>query len=133
MTDFMGEEIPVFDIADYYLPNNTQNMLVNNNRFGDALADFFSTLAHNITKNNTEPDYTLVLQRGHGFATLATSIEQAVYCAVYTTWNAEVQAMALEVQNGYGANSKEIKYLSAREAADCVAMNDAGLLKDWPV
>ena len=74
-----------------------------------------------------------MLQRGHGFATLATSIEQAVYHAVYTTWIAEVQATALEVQNGYGANPKEIEYLSAREAADCVAMNDAGFLKDWLV
>ncbi|KAL9137426.1 MAG: hypothetical protein Q9175_001350 [Cornicularia normoerica] len=58
---FVGEEVPVFDIADYYLPNDTQNMLVSNTRFGDALADLFSTPTNNNTKNNIEPDYTLVL------------------------------------------------------------------------
>lgn len=133
MTGFMGETVPVFDIADYYLPNDTQNMLVNNARFGGALADMFSTSAHNVTKNNTQPDYTLVLQRGHGFATVATSIEQAVYRAVYTTWNAEVQATGVEVQEAVGGSPSSLKYLTEREAADCVAMNNAGLVKDWPV
>lgn len=133
MTGFMGETVPVFDIAEYYLPNDTQNMLINNARFGGALADMFSTPAHNVTKNNTQPDYTLVLQRGHGFATVATSIEQAVYRAVYTTWNAEVEATAVDVQEAVGKNPSSLKYLTAREASDCVAMNDAGLLEDWPL
>ena len=39
MTGFIGEEVPVFDIVDYYLPHDTQNMLVRIDRFGDALAD----------------------------------------------------------------------------------------------
>ena len=133
MTGFMGETLSVFDIADYYQPNDTQNMLINKLRFGGALADMFSTAAHNVTKNNTQPDYTLVLQRGHGFATVATSIEQAVYRAVYTTWNAEVLATAVEVQEAIGRTPSSLKYLTAREAGDCVAMNDQGLLKDWPV
>lgn len=133
MTGFMGETVPVFDIADYYFPNDTQNMLINNARLGGALADMFSTPEHNVTKNNAEPDYTLVLQRGHGFATVATSIEQAVYRAVYTTWNAEVQATAVDVQEAVGKDPSSLEYLTAREAADCVAMNDQGLLKDWPL
>ena len=91
------------DIAEY-LPNDTQNILVNNPRFGAALADMFPTPAHNVTKNNTQPDYTVVLQRGHDFATVATSIEQAVYRALHTTWNAEVQATAVEVQLAGGKN-----------------------------
>lgn len=133
MTGFMGETVPVFDIAEYYLPNDTQNMLVNSPRFGGALADMFSTAAHNVTKNNTQPDYTVVLQRGHGFATVATSIEQAVYRAVYTTWNAQVLATAVEMQEAAGQIPSSFKHLTAREAGDCVAMNDQGLMKDWPV
>ena len=133
MTGFMGETVPVFDIAEYYLPNDTQNMLINDTRFGGALADMFSTPANNFTKNNTQPDYTVVLQRGHGFATLATSIEQAVYRAVYTTWNAEVLATAVEIQEAVGKKPSSLKHLTAREARDCVAMNDAGLTKDWTV
>lgn len=128
MTGFMGETVPVFDIADYYFPNETQNMLINSPRLGGQLADMFSTPAHNVTRDNRVPDHTLVLQRGHGFATVATSIEQAVYRAVYTTWNAEVLATATEVQGAGG-----VEFLTEREAADCVAMNDQGLLKDWPL
>lgn len=133
MTGFIGETVPVFDIAEYYLPNDTQNMLVNSPRFGGALADMFSTAAHNVTKNNTQPDYTVVLQRGHGFATVATSIEQAVYRAVYTTWNAQVLATAVEMQEAAGQIPSSLKHLTAREAGDCVTMNDQGLMKDWPV
>lgn len=64
---------------------------------------------------------------------MATSIEQAVYRAVYTTWNAEVQATAVEVQLAGGKNPSSLKYLTAREAEECVVMNDQGLMKDWPV
>ena len=133
MTGFMGETVPVFDIADYYFPNDTQNMLINNQRLGGQLADMFSTAAHNVTKDNPVPDYTLVLQRGHGFATVATSVEQAVYRAVYTAWNAEVLATAVEAQEAGGKGPGGLEYLTEREAGDCVAMNDQGLLKDWPL
>ena len=133
MTGFMGDTVPVFDVAEYYLPNDTQNMLINNLRLGSFLADAFSTAAHNVTKNNTEPDYNLVLQRGHGFATVATSIEQAVYRAIYTTWNAEVLATGVEVQETIGQSPSSLKYLTAREATDCEPMNDSGLKKDWPL
>ena len=133
MTGFMGDTVPVFDVAKYYLPNDTQNMLINNQRLGAFLADAFSTPAHNVTKNNTQPDYTLVLQRGHGFAAVATSIEQAVYRAVYTAWNAEVLATGVEVQETVGRDPGSLKYLTAREARDCEPMNDSGSLKDWPL
>lgn len=131
MAGFVGEEVPLFDIADYYLRNDTQNMLVSNTRFGDALADMFSTPVNNITKNNTESDYTLVLQRGHGFATVGTSIEESVYRAVYTTWNAQTQASALEIQNAYGASAETLKYLTSREAADCIPMAQETCVKSW--
>ena len=133
MAGFLGEVVPVFDIADYYLPNDTQNMLISTTRFGDALADTFSTPAHNITKTNAEPDYTLVLQRGHGFATVGTSIEESVYRAIYATYNAETQASALEVQSAAGAGAGMLKYLTEREAADCVAMNRGSYGKAWPL
>lgn len=133
MAGFVGETVPVFDIADYYLPNDTQNMLISSVRLGDALADTFSTPAHNITKTNTEPDYTLVLQRGHGFATVGTSVEESVYRAIYTTYNAATQASALEVENAAGKGADMLKYLTEREAADCVAMNRGSYGKAWPL
>ena len=42
---FLGEGVPVFDIADYYISNDTQNMRIRKTRFGGALADMFSTPA----------------------------------------------------------------------------------------
>ena len=133
-TGFLGETVPVFAIAEYYLPNDTQNMLINNLRFGSFLADAFSTAAHNITKNNTEPDYHLVLQRSHGFALVATGIEQAVYRAVYTTWNAEVLAAGVEVQETIGKPPGSLKYLTTKEAKDCEPAEDSAAFgKSWPL
>ena len=128
---FIGDTVPVFDIAEYYLPNDTQNMLINNLRLGSFLADAFSTATHNITKKNMEPDYTLVLQRAHGFATVATSVEQAVYRAIYTSWNAEVLATAVEVQETIGKAPSSLKYLTAREAKDCEPADDSASIKAW--
>lgn len=130
---FIGEEVPVFDIADYYLPNDTQhNLLVNNNRLGDALASEFLTPNHNASATNiTVPDYNLVLQRGHGFAVLGTSLPEAVYRAVYTTWNAEVETTAVSINHASGAD-RGVKYLSPQEVAGCV-VDDTYYVKDWPL
>lgn len=128
------ETVPVFNIANYYISNDTQDMLVNTERLGEALANNFSTPANNVTKDNSSPDYTVVMQRGHGFVTVSSeSIEQAVYRAIYTHYDAKVQAMAFNVQSASGVIGKGLTYLSEREANDCVPMNDDGLEKDYLV
>ncbi|KAL8826625.1 MAG: hypothetical protein Q9191_003689 [Dirinaria sp. TL-2023a] len=130
---FIGEEVPVFDIADYYLPNDTQNLLVNTNRLGAALASEFLTPTHNVSGTNISvPDHNLVLQRGHGFAVLGTSLPEAVYRAVYTIWNAEVETTALSISHASGID-RGIKYLSPQEVAGCLPMDDTNYGKDWPV
>lgn len=98
MAGFTGKTVPVFDIAGYYTSNNTQDMLVNKERLGEGLANIFSTPANNATKHNSSPDYTVVLQRGHGFVSVSSeSIAQTVYRAIYNHYGAEVQATALDV------------------------------------
>jgi hypothetical protein len=57
----LGRRVPVFDIADYYAPNESHNFLVNLPHLGAALADTFSTPEHNVTKRNILPDYPVVL------------------------------------------------------------------------
>ena len=127
-----GENVPVFDIADYYLPNDTQDLLVNKERFGNALAKTFLTPAHNVsTVSRAEPDHYLVLQRGHGFAALGTSIPEAVYRAVYTTWNADVQASALTINHAAEVNHG-VKYLTAQEVSGTLMMDNADYSKEWP-
>ena len=123
----------MFDIADYYLPNDTQNLLVNKERFGDALAKTFLTPAHNAsTAIITEPDHYLVLQRGHGFAVLGTSIPETVYRAVYTTWNADVQASALTINHAAEEVNHGVKYLTAEEVSGTLTMDNADYSKEWP-
>ncbi|KAI4218685.1 MAG: hypothetical protein LQ349_008612, partial [Xanthoria aureola] len=126
-----GEEAPVFEIADYYSTNDTQNLLVNKPRFGQALANTFLTPAHNTTTATANdvpatPDCNLVLQRGQGFTTTtATSIPQAVYRAVYTSWNAEVQASAITINDAKGAApNRGVRYIAQRELADTAALDD---------
>lgn len=132
LTDNIGEDVPVFDIADYYLPNDTQDLLVNKERFGNALAKTFLTPAHNAsTASVSEPDHYLVLQRGHGFSVLGTSLPEAVYRAVYTTWNADVQASALTINHAAGV-THGVKYLTAQEVSGTLMMDNADYRKEWP-
>ena len=133
LTIHAGAIAPVSDIADYYLPNDMQNMLVNSLHLGDALARTFLTSAHNASVTDiAEPDHTLVLQRGHGFTVLAENLPQAVYRAVYTAWNAEVDISALTINRALGAQ-REVEHLTPRQATDCIAFDDAGYSREWPV
>ncbi|KAL8851430.1 MAG: hypothetical protein Q9221_003701 [Calogaya cf. arnoldii] len=128
---FIGEETPVFEIADYYTPNDTQNLLVNNLRFGQALANTFLTPTNNATSSATEPDHNVVLQRGHGFTTIGTSIPLAVYRAVYTHWNAEVQATAVTINDAAGQN-RGVRYIAGKELADTLYLDDfQAYPRDW--
>lgn len=133
LTIYTGENAPVFDIADYYHPNDTQNMLVNSLHLGDALARTFLTPAHNSSVTDVaEPDHTLVLQRGHGFTVLAANLPQAVCRAVYTAWNAEVDISTLTINRALGAGRK-VEHLTPRQAIDCLPFDDAGYSREWPV
>ena len=132
LTESIGEDVPVFDIADYYLSNDTQNLLVNEERFGYALAKTFLTPAHNASRANiTEPDHNLVLQRGHGFAVLGTSIPEVVYRAVYTTWNADVQTSALTINHAAKVNHG-VRYLTAQEVSGTLAPDNTNYVRAWP-
>ena len=39
----------------------------------------------------------------------------------------------LEVQNGYGGSAEKLEYLTPREAAGCVPMNQGSCTKTWPL
>ncbi|KAI4279139.1 MAG: hypothetical protein LQ337_000480 [Flavoplaca oasis] len=130
---FIGDEAPVFEIADYYTPNDTHNLLVNKPRFGQAFPNSFLTPAHNASSAAdvpTEPDHNVVLQRGHGFTTIGTSIPQAVYRAVYTAWNAEVQASAIGINDAAGQD-RGVRYIAQQELADTGDLDDGAYPRQW--
>lgn len=100
-------------------------MLVNSPRLGDSLAATFGV-------NTTQPTLPLhrtVLQRGHGFVTVGTSIEQATDYAYYTASNARVQTKALLLNSAVGGSG--VQYLSAQERADTADMNAWIVFKPW--
>ncbi|KAL8807433.1 MAG: hypothetical protein Q9200_004678 [Gallowayella weberi] len=128
---FIGEEAPVFEIADYYTRNDTQNLLISKLRFGEALANTFLTSAHNASAAALpEPDHDVVLQRGHGFTTVGTSIPQAVFRAVYTTWNAEIQSSAVTINDAAGQN-RGVRYVMQQELADSSASYGEAYPREW--
>lgn len=84
--------------------------------------------------------------RGHGFTTCAANIEQAVYQALYTKTNAEIQTSSLLLRTAFmSANhvpAKERKdekpidtvgvhYLTAQEASDTRLMNERTASRPW--
>lgn len=96
------------------------------------------TGSHKEKEGQTEPDYPVMLMRGHGFTVAARGIEEAVYMAIHTVLNARVQREALQMSGVYFGSAvegsvpekggsikggkvkptEEVQYLSAKEAAD---------------
>lgn len=100
-------------------------MLVNSPRLGDALAATFGV-------NTTQPTLPLhrtVLQRGHGFVAIGTSIEQVTDYAYYTASNARVQTTALLLNSAVCGSG--VQYLSAQERNDTANMNAWIVFKPW--
>jgi ribulose-5-phosphate 4-epimerase/fuculose-1-phosphate aldolase len=82
---FLGTEpAPVFDMRKAVGPEN--HMLVVDTTSGAALARILG-------------DRSVVLMRGHGMAVAAPSIRDAVFRAIYTRENAEVEMEALKLGN----------------------------------
>lgn len=100
-------------------------MLVNSPGLGASLAATFGV-------NTTQPTLPLhrtVLQRGHGFVAVGTSIEQVTDYAYYTASNARVQTNALLLNNAVGGSG--VQYLSAQERKDTANMNAWIVFKPW--
>lgn len=123
-----GEEVPNFDITKYYLPNDTQDFLVRDQRLGAALAaEFDEPLSHsfgndgngsdgNSADTNHEgddqddgddgnhgryPRHNLVLMRSHGFTAVATDIKLVTYEGIYAVINAKIESEALKIHHAF--------------------------------
>jgi len=103
-------------------------MLVRTPSLGAALAQLFHNPTN--TTNTTSIDHPLVLMRGHGFTTVDSSIETAVYRAFYAQANARIQTTAIGLASAFGAQAS-IEYLSGREQLDTSVWNQALWDKPW--
>jgi len=107
MSGFLGEGAALFEIREV---GGDTDMLIRDNRLGKALADALGARS-------------AVLMRGHGSTVVGTSIEQALYRAIYTEVNARLQLQAVTLG--------EVNYLNPREAAMAAATNDTQLVRVW--
>lgn len=128
----LGAQVPIFNIADYYLPNETHNFLVNFPHLGAALADTFSTVENNGTKSNMSPDYPVVLQRAHGLTAAARSIERAVWTAWSAQDAANIARESLTVLAAYQGSAARLREFNQVEFCDSMALGQTGETKDWP-
>lgn len=156
---FLGATVPVYDIIPLYQHGEQQDLLVNNQRFGSALASHFSSPSpsaeeeeshdHDHDHDTTHKhDHNVVLMSNHGFTTLGTSVSQAVYRAVYTHINAGIQSQALMLRSsclngvfgkGHGTGAArgewgldDMRFLDTEELKEgCTKMNDASQHRPW--
>lgn len=132
----LGENAPVFEIADYFLPSDSHTLIVRNARFGAALASLFSNSG---SENTTIPSNNVVLMRGHGMAIIGPDIVAAVFRSIYTRSVADTQRDALIVAALGGTDGQPekagkgglIQYLSEREKHDIMAFGTSFFNRAW--
>lgn len=107
MCGFLGEGVALFEIRD--VAGDT-DMLVSTGKLGVALAMALGARS-------------AVLMRGHGSTVVGSSVEQAVYRAIYTEVNARLQMQATQLG--------EITYLNRQEAGKAALINDSQLPRAW--
>ncbi|KAL2204834.1 arad-like aldolase/epimerase [Sarocladium strictum] len=113
---------PVFDIGEHYREEDVPDMLVRDEHTGAALARCF------------DDGQTVALMRGHGFTTVAESLELAVLRAVYTQKNAVIQTSALLINSAWRDSSQsqpQVTYLSQRESEAADATTRSAATRAW--
>jgi len=92
MSGFLGEGVPVFEIRDTAGPGS--DLLIRSGDLGAALA---ASLASS----------SVVLMRGHGATVVGSNLKQALFRAVYTQMNAELQLQAKILGTATFLNAQE--------------------------
>lgn len=108
MSGFIGEAAPIFEIRE--TAGIGSDLLIRNNALGAALAKSIGT-------------GTVVLMRGHGATIVGSTLQEAVFRAVYTEINAKLQAEALRLG--------PVTYLSKEEAQATSVSVGSQLMRAW--
>lgn len=110
MGSFLGVHTPVFEIRD--VAGDASDLLIRDRALGEALARSLGRSP-------------AVLMRGHGVTVVGATLREAVFRAVYTEFNARIQAEALRL----GA----VTFMTAGEAAASAATNASQVDRAWNV
>lgn len=108
MASFLGEGVATFEIRDAAGPDS--DLLIVNNELGNSLAGALG-------------DAAVVLMRGHGVTVVGTDLRTAVFRAIYTVVNAQVQAQALALGPPV--------YLTEGEAHAATVSNTGQVARAW--
>ncbi|KAJ4420223.1 hypothetical protein N0V85_000661 [Neurospora sp. IMI 360204] len=125
MAGFLGTDgPPVWDIADHYLRSDIPDMLVRHEHLGRSLAKSF------------DGGNVVTLMRGHGFTAISSSIEDAVFRAIYTMKNAAIQSATLSLSAPSAATnnfspSPAIRYLNRSEAWNAAETLSGTISRPW--
>ncbi|HXP92176.1 MAG TPA: class II aldolase/adducin family protein [Candidatus Binatia bacterium] len=92
MSAFLGTGVPTFEIRE---KGGMTNMLIRTPELGKALAEKLA-------------DKNVIMMRGHGATMVGPSIKAAVYRAIYSVQNAQIQLEAMRLG--------EVTYLAPEEA-----------------
>jgi ribulose-5-phosphate 4-epimerase/fuculose-1-phosphate aldolase len=109
MSSFLGSGVPVWEI--HKAANGSTDMLVRNSELGRALAKSLG-------------NHVAVLMRGHGAVIVGKDVQQAVFRAVYTQMNAQLQTQAM-------ALGAKITFLDAEEAKKSEETNAGNIPRSW--
>jgi len=109
MAGFLPQNVPTFEIRD--AAGNDNGMLVQDTAVGAALAKALGTSS-------------VVLMRGHGMAVVGPSVRHAVFRAIYTQLDAQIELEALKLG--------PVVFLNTAEAAKVDAVNEGSLLSANP-
>lgn len=107
MAGFLGEGSAHFEIRE---AGGNTDMLIRSSYLGAALARSLG-------------GHACVLMRGHGSTVVGTSLEQAVYRAIYAETNARLQLAARALG--------DITFLNREEAQLSSDMNDGQIPRSW--
>ncbi|KAF2801048.1 arad-like aldolase/epimerase [Melanomma pulvis-pyrius CBS 109.77] len=117
MAGFLGVNgPPVLDLSGAYpaMPSYTPDMLIKTPFLGQRLAQKFSHSGSNVS------DSSVVLQDKHGFTSIGSNVQQAVYRAIYLQKNCKLLKDAMSLAGG---SISKIGYLTQKEAEGCAKMN----------
>lgn len=110
---FLPPVTPIFEIRE--VAGDDNGILVANNKIAAGLTKVLGKSP-------------VVLMRGHGDTVVGPSVKAAVYRAIYTEVNAQIQAQSLMLGQGH------VVYLNPMESAKVSATNEsAGLQRVWQI
>jgi len=110
MSAFLSPSTPVFEIREKF--GDATNLLITDSEMGAAVAEAIGASA-------------VVLLRGHGNVVVAPTLRLAVFRAIYTEQNAQLQIDALRM------GRRKITYLSQGEAAAVTSVASKLIDRTW--